>query len=67
MNTILKRILEYIIIIIICAIISSVVFAYEFNEYDMYFEQQMILNNQLVQALEILAEKISSIEDMRGI
>jgi len=67
MSKIIKRILEYTVIVIICAIISSLVFAYEFKEYDTYFDQQMILNTQLVTAIEILAEKVKNMEDMRGI
>ncbi len=67
MNKIIKRILEYTVIVIICAIISSLVFAYEFQEYDTYFDQQMVLNTQLVEAIEILVERVAQMKNMRGI
>jgi len=67
LKKILKRALEYIILIIICALISSIVFAYEFKDYNEYIKRQLILNSLLTEAVEVLDKRIRRMEDMRGI
>lgn len=67
MSNFIKRIVEYLIIIILCFIISSFVFAVEVQPYEEYFDNQMTINRELVNAVELLARKIEQMENMRGI